>query len=250
MPPERRPVLMTLLIVLGLFLLPVGCAAWMQREGATRDWRSPDRWGASNLAPTPATTPEAIVQIYAARTVGWKGALAVHSWIAFKEQDAPAYERWEVVAWGTRTGGAAVRRDMRPVDGFWAGNAPTVIAELRGQEAAAVIPQIKAAIADYPYQDTYVTWPGPNSNTFVAYVLRQVPAIRAELPPTAIGKDFIPDSIVGPAPSGSGYQLSLFGLAGIMVAVDEGLEVNLLGLVFGIDPKDLAIKLPASASSA
>jgi hypothetical protein len=30
----------------------------------------------------------------------------------------------------------------------------------------------------------------------------------------------------------------------MMVALDEGLEVNVLGLVFGIDPNDLAVKLP------
>ena len=34
------------------------------------------------------------------------------------------------------------------------------------------------------------------------------------------------------------------GLLGLTLAVDEGLELNLLGLVFGIDPLDLAIKLP------
>ena len=38
--------------------------------------------------------------------------------------------------------------------------------------------------------------------------------------------------------------LSLGGLFGIAVGVEEGLEFNLLGLVIGIDPKRLAIKLP------
>ncbi|MCH7551721.1 MAG: DUF3750 domain-containing protein, partial [Proteobacteria bacterium] len=40
------------------------------------------------------------------------------------------------------------------------------------------------------------------------------------------------------------YQVSLFGLVGVLAAVEEGLEINLLGLSFGIDPLDLALKLP------
>ena len=45
-------------------------------------------------------------------------------------------------------------------------------------------------------------------------------------------------------PSGTGGQLSLFGLAGIAAGIEEGVEVNVLGLTFGIDPKSLSLKLP------
>lgn len=34
------------------------------------------------------------------------------------------------------------------------------------------------------------------------------------------------------------------GLAGVMVARDEGLELNLLGLGFGIDLDNLVLRLP------
>jgi hypothetical protein len=47
------------------------------------------------------------------------------------------------------------------------------------------------------------------------------------------------------APSGSGFQVSLYGLIGILLATREGLEVNLLGLSFGVDPVRPALKLPA-----
>jgi hypothetical protein len=49
---------------------------------------------------------------------------------------------------------------------------------------------------------------------------------------------------VGKRPSGTGGQLSLFGVAGVAVGIREGLEVNLLGLTFGIDPASLSLKLP------
>ena len=51
-------------------------------------------------------------------------------------------------------------------------------------------------------------------------------------------------ALVAGTPSGTGYQVSLFGLVGVLTAVEEGLEINLLGLSFGIDPLDLALKLP------
>ena len=68
--------------------------------------------------------------------------------------------------------------------------------------------------------------------------------MRLTLPSTAIGKDFLGGQLAARTPSGTGLQVSLGGLLGIAVGVEEGLEVNLLGLVIGIDPKRLAIKLP------
>jgi hypothetical protein len=226
-----------------LLLGPVGCSLVAQRAGGQPHW-SQARWGSSGLAPDPAAHPEAIVQVYAARTWGWKSAFAVHSWIVLKDEGAAEYERFEVVGWGVRRGLPAVRRNLRPADGYWAGNPPELVSEKRGPEAAALIPKIRAAVASYPWPDSYVTWPGPNSNTFVAHVLRQVPELGVELPPTAIGKDFLGRRLVAPTPSGTGWQVSLAGLLGIAIAAEEGLELNLLGLVVGIDPGELAIKLP------
>jgi len=64
------------------------------------------------------------------------------------------------------------------------------------------------------------------------------------LPPTAIGKDYSGMKLVGSAPSGRGFQFSLFGLAGLTASAVEGFEVNVLGLSFGINPFDLSLKLP------
>lgn len=213
-------------------------------ENANDDWRTASRQSAG-IAPDPATTPGAVVQVYAARAFKWRGAFAVHSWIATKRAGAAQFVVHEVTGWAVRRGGSAVQAIEAPADRYWYGARPALLAELRGPEAAAAIGKIDAAVAAYPYRDNYTTWPGPNSNTFVAHVLRQVPELRADLPPTAIGKDYLP----GPAfaavtPSGSGGQLSLFGIAGIAVGIEEGLEINLLGLNFGIDPGELALRLP------
>ncbi len=110
-----------------------------------------------------------------------------------------------------------------------------------------MIPRIQAAIRDYAWrnQGDYRAWPGPNSNTFVAAVLDAVPGIRASLPPTAIGKDYPYDGRwVRLAPSGTGFRLSLGGYAGLTLAWVEGVEVNILGGVAGLDLRRPAIKLP------
>lgn len=102
-----------------------------------------------------------------------------------------------------------------------------------------------SAVRSYPYAHKYHLWPGPNSNTFTAYVGRHVPELRLELPGTAIGKDFpINGAIIDRTLSGTGYQISIYGLLGILTARQEGLELNLLGLSFGIDLNRPALKLP------
>jgi len=69
--------------------------------------------------------------------------------------------------------------------------------------------------------------------------------LRLRLPPTAVGKDYLPDGMpAGLAPSGTGVQLSLLGLAGLVLGLDDGIDVNLLGLTFGLDLLRPALKLP------
>jgi hypothetical protein len=53
----------------------------------TRPWYVGHREPAG-LAPDPATTDEAVVQVYAARTLGWRGAFGLHTWIAAKPRGA------------------------------------------------------------------------------------------------------------------------------------------------------------------
>ena len=227
-----------------LLLVPVLVSAGLMVSARAEHW-SRARWDSAGLAPLPAEHPAAVVQVYAARTWGWKGAVAVHSWIAFKREGAACYDRYDVVGWGVGSGASSVRRNLRAPDGRWAGNDPVLLADLRGPEAAAVIPRLEEAIARYPYAHAYVTWPGPNSNTFVAWLAREVPELRVTMPPTAIGKDFLPGGqLAAWTPSGTGFQLSFAGLLGLTLALEEGLELNVLGLVVGVDPKRLAIKLP------
>jgi hypothetical protein len=236
---NRRYRFMDLLLCTGLMVLALA----MGRGVIAQDWRTASS-APAGLAPDPAITQEAIVQVYAARTWGWKGSFGVHTWFAVKAPEANSYTVYEVIGWKLRRGGTALSVTERAPDAHWFGNAPELLAEKRGVEAEAMIPKIEDAIRAYPYAAEYSVWPGPNSNTFTAWVSRAVPELKLDLPPTAIGKDFLGDRIVASAPSGSGFQLSLAGLLALTASGVEGLELNVLGLTFGIDPFSPAVKLP------
>ncbi len=205
-------------------------------------------WNASRepvgIAPDPATNPEAIIQVYGARAFGWRGYFGIHTWIAVKPTGAQSYTIYEVIGW--------LRRSQRPVvavyenvpDRRWYGNVPEILAEKRGDGVDALIEKIDLAANRYPYTKDYTLWPGPNSNTFTAWVSRAVPELQLDLPPTAIGKDYLGYRFISHAPSGSGLQISFFGLLGVLISAVEGIEFNFLGLSFGVNWNPLAIKLP------
>lgn len=209
------------------------------------DWRTATH-RATGLAPAPASHPEAIVQVYASRTFGWRGAFADHTWVAVKPSGASQYTRYEVIGWYAGGGRSVISESsQRPPDAEWYGAAPRLLRDLRGADAQAVIDRLAKAVESYPYPNEYRVWPGPNSNTFVAHLGRAIPELRLAMPSTAIGKDYVSlREIVGPSPSHTGIAVSLYGLAGVIAAWDEGIEVNVLGLVAGVDVRNPALKIP------
>jgi hypothetical protein len=237
----RRPTAKWLLLLPPLLF----ALAYLDRveSGPVGDWRGASR-APVGLAPDPASTRAPVVQVYAARTVRWRGYFGVHTWVAVKPRDAVEYTVYEVNGWRLRRTGSAVSIDHRSPDSRWFGSRPELLADRRGAGVDELITRIEAAVAAYPYAATYRVWPGPNSNTFVAHVLRAAPELRADLPATAIGKDYLGFDFVAWSPSGTGAQVNLFGLFGALAGVEEGVEVNVLGLTFGVDPLDLSLKLP------
>jgi hypothetical protein len=220
---------------------------WNLASGAAvlqGDWSRAYR-GSAGTAPDPASVKEAIVQVYAARAFEWRGAFAVHSWIAVKPTGADSWTTYQVIGWSVRRGGKAVVIRNEPPDRYWFGDAPVLLAERRGDGVDDIIHRIDNAARSYPWNDSYSAWPGPNSNTFTAWIGRKVPELKLELPSTAIGKDWLGDTtLLAAAPSGTGYQFSLYGVFGVLAARKEGLEVNIAGLTLGVDPGGMAIKLP------
>ena len=239
-----RRMLLGLLLLLAVLLGGPLIAIATGMVDDSGDWSRASREPAG-VAPDPASTPEAVVQVYGARAFGWRGAFAVHTWVAVKPAGAPAYRTHEVIGWRFFHGGSPVVSRQGVPDRHWFGARPQIYRDLRGAAAEAVIGRIEAAVRSYPFKAEYRTWPGPNSNTFTAWIAREVPELGLELPPTAVGKDYLGTTrFAALSPSGTGVQLSLLGLLGGLAAWEEGLELHVLGLTLGIDPLDLGVKLP------
>lgn len=234
-----RHALLLLTVLLAGPLFMISCSS----VDTQASWRDADR-SSVGLVPPAGQSPEALIQVYGARAFNWRGYFAIHTWLATKPEGAESYTVHEVTGWGAKK----VRSYPSMPDRAWYGAAPMLLASISGDEATRLIPRIEQAIKAYPYPDTYEAWPGPNSNTFVAWVIRQVPGLEVNLPNTAIGKDYLGNGYLAQTPSGEGYQFSAGGYFGVLAGWREGLEFNILGLSLGVDPRHLAIKLPGIGS--
>jgi hypothetical protein len=234
---RRKPLIWAFLAI---FLLPVFTAAGaLAYRGGPTHWSQWDRTVVSQM-PAANAHPEARVLVMTGRTRGWKGVVAVHSWIVIKGESDKVWRRYDVAGWGN-----PVRLNWWPPD-LWFGQHGEVVLDIKGAQAQALIPRIDAAIKEYRYSNhgDYRMWPGPNSNTFIAAVLRAVPELGVTLPPNAIGRDYREWPYVGLTDSGTGVEANLWGVLGVKLGWVEGVELNVLGLVAGLDLRRPALKVP------
>ena len=166
--------------------IAISCAALLLSACSSDGWQSASR-SSAHLAPEPKETSEAVIQVYAADAWSWRGWFAVHTWIATKAQNADNYTVYEVVGWRLNRGQPALRVATDIPDRQWYGAQPEVLLDIRGEKAQRLIPQIQTAVNNYPWKDEYRVFPGPNSNTFPAWVGKQVPELGLKLPFSAIG---------------------------------------------------------------
>jgi hypothetical protein len=200
MPPTRsRRRRLMIFAFLALFFAPIlARAALFAASDAPRSWREAD-WSSAALLLPASQEPPARVIVFTAKAGAWKGIFAVHSWVVLKPAGAAEWTRYDVVGWGS-----PVRTNGWPPDGRWYGSVPEAIVDISGPEAEKLILRIEAAVTDYAYANAgdYRVWPGPNSNSFVAAILRAVPELGVSLPPNAIGRDFRSGFYAGPTDSG------------------------------------------------
>ena len=211
---------------------------------SSKNWREASRESVG-IAPLAKDIKEDIVQVYYARAFSWRGNIGVHPWIAWKKKDDEQYTVSQVNSWNLRRENTTVSTRKDLPDRKWYDNDPYILFEARGVKASKIITQLEPLITNYPFKDTYNLWPGPNSNTFISYLIRNIDEIDIELPPTAIGKDYLGNTkFISNTPSNTGFTVSLLGALGFTIGAAEGIEVNLLGLHFGIDLWTPAVKLP------
>ena len=232
-----------LLAILIVYLLPaLASAGWWYVKERPGNWREAD-WSSSGVLPKAQDSPEAAIYVFSAATGGMKGAVASHSWIVTKAEGDETYNRYDKVGWGS-----PIRRNGYPADARWYSNTPHMVVQITGYAASALIPKVEAAIQSYPYATpgAYRIWPGPNSNTFVAHVLRSVPELGAVLPPDAVGRDYLPEGKLFQIDAdGRDLHATLYGLLGVSIGLRSGFEMHFMGLVAGIDVIRPGLKIPA-----
>lgn len=168
-------------VLLGVVLLNCSSA---------KDWRTASRESAG-IAPNPAVTKEAVIQVYGARAWGWRGWFAIHTWIAVKRSGEASYTVYDVVGWRGNHGDPVLRIAKDIPDRYWFGEKPQILKEHMGTGVDKLIDDVDKAANAYPWKTSYSVFPGPNSNTFIAWVAKQVPALELDLPFAAIGSGYV-----------------------------------------------------------
>ncbi len=173
--------LLIAVVLLGVLL--VNCSS-------NKDWRTASRESAG-IAPNPAVTKEAVLHVYGARAWGWRGWFAIHTWIAAKRTGETSYTVYDVVGWRGNRGDPVLRIAKDIPDRYWFGEKPRILKEHMGTGVDKLIDDVDKAANAYPWKTSYSAFPGPNSNTFIAWVGKQVPELELNLPFAAIGSGYV-----------------------------------------------------------
>lgn len=172
-----------LIVYIFLMALLFGCSSG-------NDWRTASREPAG-IAPDPATTKEAILQVYGANAWGWRGWFAIHTWIAAKRSGEDVYTVYDVVGWRSHRNQPVLKIYHDIPDRYWFGEKPKLLLERRGVGVDKLIDAVDNAAQQYPWKTIYKAFPGPNSNTFTAWIATKVPELNLELPFSAIGSGYV-----------------------------------------------------------
>ncbi len=170
-------------LLIGLFLS--GCFSGDGWKTANRD--------SAGIAPDPKITREAVLQVYGADAWGWRGWFAIHTWIAAKRTGQEFYTVYDVVGWRIYDNKPVMRIAQDVPDRYWYGEMPKILVEHRGEGVDKLIDAVDKAARSYPWKTTYKVFPGPNSNTFTAWIAKQVPSLKLKLPFSAFGSGYQDD---------------------------------------------------------
>lgn len=155
-----------------------------------KDWHTANRESAG-IAPDLSVTKEAVLQVYGAKAWGWRGWFAIHTWISAKHTGENYYRVYDVVGWRSHHDQPVLRIAQDIPDRYWFDEKPSIIKEYRGNGVDELIDAVDKAANNYPWKTTYKAFPGPNSNTFTAWIAKQVPELKLDLPFSAIGTGFL-----------------------------------------------------------
>ncbi|MDQ7779803.1 MAG: DUF3750 domain-containing protein [Planctomycetota bacterium] len=181
---------------------------------------------------------ECTAQLRSATLPGWLSLFADHNWFVVYDPSEEAWHRWEV--W-VKEKECVVKDFLHPDKGV-GGGPYRIEREWRGDAARRISDTLETSMAEYPHRDTYRVWPGPNCNTYANWILKESKT-SSDLGPKGIGKDYLGLLGAGTTSTRTGVQLES-PLVGLRIGLDDGVEVHVLCLTFGIDLFTPAIKTP------
>lgn len=126
--------------------------------------------------------------------------IALHCWFVLADQENKI-SRWEIWqkpgrcknSWGHLHQNLFSAKEgikLLPVISLWKWS-PRLLYYFDNSSASTLINTIRSTPECYPYRYVYKAFPGPNSNTFVKWVLNHLSDKNIELPISAIGRNWI-----------------------------------------------------------
>jgi len=186
---------------------------------------------------------ELVVQLRRATLPRRRAWVAVQYWFVIYEPGGGRWQRWEVWQYPGSGGDswAHVHRNMMHPDANLGGGKCLLVREWRGAAAGRLVAAVRQS-PHYPCRQTYRAWPGPNSNTYVAWILRQA-KVSFDLGPKAIGRDYLGTFGAAITTTRTGIQVETVPI-GFKVGLIDGVEIHILAISLGIDFLRPAIKTP------
>jgi hypothetical protein len=189
----------------------------------------------ANLLSIKKIGTQAAIILFSAPAFNWRGMFSTHTWLALKHKNQVNYTIYQVIGWNRYRDKPIVDVSHGVADKLWYGIATKIDGRLIGTKAEILISAVKIAVSTYPYANHYRAWPGPNSNTFIAYIIKQVPELHFTIPYNALGRNY-------------GWHwtmnsLSLGGLFGYHFS-HRVITINFLGLTFGFSFKSFGLIVP------
>jgi len=164
---------------------------------------------------------------------------ATHTFIDYRESVRSPWYRVEI----THPKSGLVHKSISTADAYarmrW-GERVRILSQDNGIANPNFVRDIKNFVNNYD-DSVYKTYPGPNSNTFIEKIVREVKGISAILDHNAIGKEN--GFYAGKTSGGSGFKLQT-PILGIALGLKEGVEVSVLGLSAGVSAYPPAIRIP------
>ena len=143
-----------------------------------------------NPADVKLPAEESIVRLYSAPLPKILGRLRFIAGSGCGQRGESEWQRWEV--WQAKNAGGVswgyIHKNLKAIDRGVGGGKANLLFEWRGETAERIIAIVRQP-ESYPFLNRYLAFPGPNSNTYVAWVLRRA-EVAHRLSRFALGRGF------------------------------------------------------------